>query len=142
MAKIIGTPLANIPWQDRPANSTAPVWRYSNNPIIQRDAIPNANSSFNSAPVPFNGKFAGVFRVDDCSRRMTLHAGFSDDGINWQIEHDLLNLTETPEDMGEFDWGYDPRVCQIDDCYLVTWCNSLAGYPTIGMAETKDFSDG
>lgn len=139
MAKIIGVPLANIPWQERPADCTAPVWRYSCNPIIPRDAIVDSNSIFNSAAVPFNGKFAGVFRVDDISRRMTLHAGFSDDGINWQIDPEMISFTDTPEGVGEFDWGYDPRVCKIDDRYLVTWCNSLAGYPTIGMAETTDF---
>lgn len=139
MAKIIGTPLANIPWQERPADCTDPVWRYNCNPIIPRDAIPDSNSIFNSAAVPYNGKFAGVFRVDDISRRMTLHAGFSDDGINWQIDPEMISFTDTPEGVGEFDWGYDPRVCKIDDRYLVTWCNSLAGYPTIGMAETKDF---
>ena len=139
MAKIIGAPLANLPWQDRPAECTAPVWRYDGNPIIPRDAIPEANSIFNSAAVPLEGKFAGVFRVDDNSRRMTLHAGFSDDGIHWRIDPELIHFTDVPEDMGEFEWGYDPRVCKIDDRYLVTWCNCFADYPTIGMAETRDF---
>ena len=49
--------LPNIPWEDRPAGCSDVVWRYSANPIIPRDLIPSANSIFNSAVVPFRGKF-------------------------------------------------------------------------------------
>ena len=61
-ATIIGDALPNIPWQDKPAREPAVVWRYRDNPIIRRDLFPTANSIFNSAVVPFRGKFAGVFR--------------------------------------------------------------------------------
>ncbi len=60
--KIIGEHLPNIPWQDRPAGCSDVVWRYDKNPVIQRDLFPEANSIFNSAVVPFNGGFAGVFQ--------------------------------------------------------------------------------
>jgi beta-1,4-mannooligosaccharide/beta-1,4-mannosyl-N-acetylglucosamine phosphorylase len=39
----------------------------------------------------------------------------------------------------EWGYGYDPRVCWIEDRYYVTWCNSFAGWPTIGVAYTYDF---
>ena len=42
-------PLANIPWEDKPAGETDVVWRYSHNPIIPRNATPTSNSIFNSA---------------------------------------------------------------------------------------------
>ena len=80
--KIIGSALPNIPWEERPATSQAPLWRYSQNPIIKRDHLPDSNSIFNSAVVPFGEGFAGVFRCDDKNRRMTLHAGFSKDAIH------------------------------------------------------------
>ena len=35
-------------------------------------------------------------------------------------------------------YGYDPRVCFIEDRYYVTWCNGYHG-PTIGVAYTFDF---
>jgi len=35
-------------------------------------------------------------------------------------------------------WQYDPRVCEIDERYYVTWCNDFHG-PTIGVAVTDDF---
>ena len=62
--------LPNIPWQERPARSSDVVWRYDANPIIPRNLIPSSNSIFNSAVVPFKGKFAGVFRCDNKKRDM------------------------------------------------------------------------
>ncbi|MEE1232419.1 MAG: glycosidase, partial [Phocaeicola sp.] len=47
--KIIGNPLPNMPWEDRPADSKAVMWRYSKNPVIPRDLLPTSNSIFNSA---------------------------------------------------------------------------------------------
>ena len=78
--------LPNIPWEDRPAGDANVVWRFSRNPIIPRNLIPSSNSIFNSAVVPFNGAFAGVFRCDDKARNMNVHRGFSQDGINWKLD--------------------------------------------------------
>ena len=75
MAHIIGKALPSIPWEAPPA-AGAPVWRYSGNPIIQRNGNKRANSVFNSAVVPFRGGFAGVFRCDSLSITMDLFAGF------------------------------------------------------------------
>lgn len=44
---IIGENLANILWEDKPKGNNDPVWRYSDNPIITRKAVTNANSIFN-----------------------------------------------------------------------------------------------
>ena len=41
------------------------LWRYSGNPVIRRDLIPKSNSIFNNAVVPFEDRFAGVFRCDN-----------------------------------------------------------------------------
>lgn len=130
---------SRIPWEDRPAGCQDILWRYSGNPVIQRNAIPCANSIFNSAVVPFNGHFAGVFRVDDRRRQMRLHAGFSKDAVRWQIEPEPIQFINETEDPLSFEYGYDPRVCMIDDRFYVTWCNGLNRQPTIGIAWTKDF---
>ncbi len=139
MAKIIGKALPNIPWENRPEGCTDVVWRYSQNPIVQRDAIPCSNSIFNSAVVPFNGEFAGVFRCDDKRREMRIHSAHSKDGIHWDIDHEPFNLVNPIEgEVGPFIYGYDPRCCEIDGEHIVTWCNCYHG-PTIGVATTKDF---
>jgi beta-1,4-mannooligosaccharide/beta-1,4-mannosyl-N-acetylglucosamine phosphorylase len=138
MIQAIGPALPNIPWEDRPPGCSDVVWRYSRNPIITRDAVPGANSIFNSAVVPFNGAFAGVFRCDTTARDMQIHAGFSDDGIRWRIEPQRIQFVCDDPEIGQFVYGYDPRVCWIEDRYWVTWCNGYYG-PTIGVAYTYDF---
>ncbi len=137
MSRIIGSALPNIPWEAKPQGSTSPVWRYSANPIIGRDAIPSSNSVFNSAAVPFRGKFAGVFRCDNKAVEMNLHAGFSTDGFSWEINHEPIAFEGDPETT-KFQYRYDARVCRIEDKYYVTWCNGYHG-PTIGIAWTEDF---
>lgn len=102
--------------------------------------MPCSNSIFNSAVVPFGDGFAGVFRVDDKARSMRLHAGRSKDGVNWEIEHEPIQFISDDPEIGNFVYGYDPRVCKIEDRYYVTWCNGYHG-PTIGMAYTYDFKE-
>ena len=135
---IQGQPLPNLPWEERPAGCHTPMWRYSKNPVIRRDLLLTSNSIFNSAVVPFSNGYAGVFRCDDTNRRMTLHVGFSDDGLDWHIEEETLKFECDNKEVGQWVYGYDPRVCRIDDRWWVTWCNGYHG-PTIGVAWTKDF---
>ena len=128
MAKIIGNPLKNIPWQEKPANYEYPVWRFDGNPIIERDALPFSNSIFNSAVVPFKDGFAGIFRVDLMTREQKLVLGFSKDAIHWDLKNDYL-----------FN-GYDPRLCEIDGWYYLSYVHiGNPGGTTIGIARTKDF---
>lgn len=136
--KIIGPSLPNIPWEDRPEHCQEPVWRSAQNPIIPRNLIPTSNSIFNSAVVPYKDGFAGVFRCDDKRREMLLHSGKSKDGINWEIDLKPIQFLSTNSEIGQFEYGYDPRVCWIEDRYYVTWCNGYHG-PTIGVAYTYDF---
>jgi beta-1,4-mannooligosaccharide/beta-1,4-mannosyl-N-acetylglucosamine phosphorylase len=135
---IVGGSLPNIPWEDKPAGYNKVVWRSERNPIIPRDLIPTSNSIFNSAVVPYEGEFRGVFRCDNTARRMVLHAGRSVDAVHWEIDHDMIVFTCEDEEIGYFEYGYDPRVCWIEDRYYVTWCNWYHG-PTIGVAYTYDF---
>jgi beta-1,4-mannooligosaccharide/beta-1,4-mannosyl-N-acetylglucosamine phosphorylase len=106
--------------------------------VIPRDLIPNANSIFNSAVVPYQDAFAGVFRVDDTGRRMQLHAGHSEDGVHWELDPERIAFVCDDDEIGTFVYGYDPRVVWIEDRYYVSWCNGYHG-PTIGMAYTDDF---
>ena len=82
----------NIPWEERPAGCNEVMWRYSQNPVIDRYSIPTSNSIFNSAVVPFGDGYAGVFRCDNRSVQMNIFAGFSKDGINWEINHEPIEF--------------------------------------------------
>ncbi len=138
--KIIGEPLKNIPWEEKPSNNNEVIWRSGMNPIIKRDLLPTSNSIFNSAVVPYKDGFAGVFRCDDKRREMRIHAGFSDDGVNWNINPEPIRFNCDIEQVEEFEYAYDPRVVWIEDRYYVTWCNGFHG-PTIGIAYTYDFKE-
>jgi beta-1,4-mannooligosaccharide/beta-1,4-mannosyl-N-acetylglucosamine phosphorylase len=69
---------------------------------------------------------------------MQLHAGVSTDGIHWQIEPERIHFSCEDDEIGRFVYGYDPRVCWLEDRYYVTWCNGYHG-PTIGVGYTHDF---
>ena len=131
-------PLPGLPWEDRPAGSTGPLWRSSRNPVITPAALPSANSVFNSAVVPFEDGYAGVFRCDDRTRRMQLHRGFSRDGLEWELDPQPIRFESDDREIGTFVYGYDPRVVALDGRFYVMWCNWYHG-PTIGLAWTTDF---
>lgn len=137
---IIGSPLVNLPWEEKPEGSDDVVWRSRRNPIITRSAVSTANSIFNSAVVPYQAGFAGVFRCDTNARMMQIHSGHSADGINWNISPDRIHFHCSDEEIGNFVYGYDPRVCWLEDRFYVTWCNGYHG-PTIGVGYTYNFED-
>jgi len=140
MSRIISNPLPNMPWQDKPEGYAMPVWRYKENPIIDRDAIESSNSVFNSAIVPFKDGFAGVFRCDSKAVSMDLYVGFSKDGITWNINSTPISFQGDDEEILKREYRYDPRVCYIEDRFYITWCNGYYG-PTIGVGYTFDFKD-
>jgi beta-1,4-mannooligosaccharide/beta-1,4-mannosyl-N-acetylglucosamine phosphorylase len=132
--------LPQMPWEERPANCGDVVWRYSANPIIPRNLLPTSNSIFNSAVVPFQGGYAGVFRCDDRTRQMNVHAGRSADGITWQLEPEPIEWIFDNPDVAAPEYLYDPRVVWLEDRYYIIWCNGMHG-PTIGMGYTFDFKE-
>lgn len=142
MAKVIGgQSLPNMPWEERPEGCKDVMWRYSANPIIKRDATSISNSIFNSAVVPFENGYAGVFRCDDKCIRMNIFVGFSDNGLDWNISDEPIHFEAAPgcdPVVTDFEYRYDPRVCKIEDKYFITWCNGYHG-PTIGIGYTYDF---
>ena len=70
--------LPNIPWQEKPADVTAPVWRYSENPVIDRNPVEGVARIFNSAVVPYEGKFIGVFRGEQVNGIPYIYLGRSE----------------------------------------------------------------
>ncbi len=135
---IAGSALPAIPWEERPVGCGQVVWRSARNPVIAWHLLPQSNSIFNSAVVPFQDGFAGVFRVDNKKREMRIHSGRSKDGVNWAIAEEPIEFVTDVAEFKPFEHHYDPRVCWIEDRYYVTWCNGYHG-PTIGVGYTHDF---
>jgi beta-1,4-mannooligosaccharide/beta-1,4-mannosyl-N-acetylglucosamine phosphorylase len=133
-----GQKLSNLPWEDKPEGCTDMVWRYSQNPIIGWNPIPRASRIYNSAVLPYQGEFIGVFRADQKNARATLFFGTSKDGLNWNIGPDPINWVDEDGKPNPISYGYDPRFLEIDGTYYITWCDDLRG-ASIGLGRTHDF---
>ncbi len=138
MSKLICPALPNIPWQDRPAGSSAPLWRYDANPIIPRDPLPGVARIFNSAVIPYERAFIGVFRGEQINGVPYIYLGRSGDGIHWAFEPEKIHFVDDQGAPAQPVYAYDPRLVQVEDTYYAIWCQDFYG-ASIGMAKTQDF---
>lgn len=136
--KIIGDILTNMPWQDKPEECKGPVWRYSENPVIDRNPVEGIGRIFNSAVLPYEGKFIGVFRAEYVNGKPHLHLGYSEDALHWNIEKERINMVDEDGNSYMPTYSYDPRLVKIEDTYYIIWCTDFNG-AALGMAKTKDF---
>lgn len=136
--RIIAEKLSNIPWQDKPVGLAGPVWRSSDNPIIQRNPVKGVARTFNSAVAPLADKFVGVFRAETINGRPHLHLGWSDDGINWEIEEERIAFVDENNQPYQPRYAYDPRLIKIENTFYIIWCTDFFG-ASIGLAKTDDF---
>ena len=136
--KLLCEELHNIPWQDRPEGCTAPVWRYSENPVVPRNPVPGVARIFNSAVAPYDGAFIGVFRGEQVNGIPYIYLGRSEDAIHWEFEQEKIPFVD--EDGKPFmpPYAYDPRLVQVEDAWYIIWCQDFYG-ASIGVAKTTDF---
>ena len=130
--------LPNIPWQEKPADATGPVWRYSENPIIDRNPVEGVARIFNSAVVPYEGKFIGVFRGEQVDGIPYIYLGRSEDGIHWNFDKDKIPFVNEKGEPFMPVYAYDPRLVKVEDTYYIIWCQDFYG-ASIGIAKTTDF---
>lgn len=129
----------NIPWQEKPENlSGAPVWRYSQNPVIGRNPLEGVARIFNSAVIPYEGAFIGVFRGEQVNGIPYIYLGRSQDGINWDYEPEKIPFEDEEGNSFMPRYAYDPRLVKVEDTYYMMWCQDFYG-AGIGLAKTKDF---
>ena len=136
--RIIGERLPNMPWQEKPSGCTSPVWRYSENPIIKRNPLPNVARVFNSAVMPFEDGFIGVFRGEQRDGVSHIYLGRSKDALNWKFDTERIPFVNKEGESFMPIYAYDPRLVKVEDTYYIIWCQDMYG-AAIGIAETKDF---
>lgn len=135
---ITGTSCPNMPWQEKPTDCCSPLWRFTENPIINRNPCPNVARIFNSAVMPYMNEYIGVFRGEEKNGIPHIYLGKSSDGIHWSFNPEKIQFTDENGNPFMPIYAYDPRLVKIDDTYYIMWCQDAYG-PTIGMAMTKDF---
>lgn len=140
MAKILNTKICkDLPWEERPEGYFLPVWRYSKNPIINRNVNKTIERTFNSGFVPFKDGYAGVFRGDTYTGTFKLFVGYSKDGINFEIEDKPISFVDTKGNkLPDSKYSYDPRVVELEGEYYIIFADQ-ADEVTVGLAKTKDF---
>ena len=136
--QIYGNELKSIPFEERPNGCKTPLWRYSKNPIIDRNPFDNVSRVFNSSIIPYNGEFIGVFRADTNTGVPYLFIGHSKDGVEFNFEVDPIIFHDKDGNKIKLDYAYDPRLLELEGEYYVIFCTSLHG-PTLGIGKTKDF---
>ncbi len=135
---IIGRPLKNIPWQDKPEGYQGVIWRYDQNPIIDRNPTPHCPRVYNSAVVPYGDGFMGIFRADRTDGKANLHVGRSKDAIHWDLDDNVIDWKDEDGKPFNPNYAYDPRLVEIDGVYYIIWCTDFGG-AALGMGMTTDF---
>lgn len=136
--RIIGENLPSMPWQEKPEGAVGPVWRHSDNPVIHRNPVKGVARIFNSAVVPFEGEYVGIFRAESTNGRSHLHMGRSQDGLKWTIEEERIPFVNEQGEPFQPNYAYDPRLVKVEDVYYIIWCTDFYG-AAIGVARTTDF---
>ncbi len=137
--KMISPAVPNIPWQEKPENlKGAPIWRYTENPIIDRNPVEGVARIFNSAVMPYEDRFVGVFRGEQVNGVPYIYLGWSDDAIHWDIEPEKIPFVDEEGEPFMPVYAYDPRLVKVEDTYYIIWCGDFWG-AAIGMAKTTDF---
>ncbi len=136
--KIYADNLPNIPWQEKPADAVGPVWRYSENPIIDRNPLPGVARIFNSAVVPWEDGFIGVFRGEQVNGVPHIYLGRSKDGIHWTYDQEKIPFVNEQGEPFMPRYAYDPRLVKVEDTYYIIWCTDFYG-AALGLAKTTDF---
>ena len=137
--QLICPEVSNMPWQENPGKIVnAPVWRYSENPIIGRNPVKNVARIFNSAVMPYEGEFIGVFRGEQVNGIPYIYLGRSKDAIHWNFEENKIPFQDENGNPFMPVYAYDPRLVKVEDTYYLIWCQDFYG-AAIGMAKTTDF---
>lgn len=138
--QLIAPKISKMPWQDAPegGHRNSPLWRYSENPIIGRNPVPGVARIFNSAVMPYEDAFIGVFRGEQTNGISFIYLGRSQDGIHWEFEPEKVRFVDEQGKPFMPLYAYDPRLVKVEDTYYVIWCQDFWG-AAIGIAKTKDF---
>ncbi|MCR5763123.1 MAG: glycoside hydrolase family 130 protein [Treponema sp.] len=133
-----GISIPNMPWQEKPEGCVLPMWRYKQNPVINRNPFKGMGRIFNSAVVAYNNAFIGVFRGETTTGRPFLYLGHSDDGINWRYDEEKIHMVDESGKPWEPLYAYDPRCVLVEGVYYIIWCGDFDG-ASLGLAKTSDF---
>jgi beta-1,4-mannooligosaccharide/beta-1,4-mannosyl-N-acetylglucosamine phosphorylase len=120
--------------------------RYSKNPIITRQDIPDvspylvdATSVFNPGAIKFNDQYVLMLRVQNRGRETFMMMAFSDDGIHFQIEKEVVNFKGLENIKEAIYHCYDPRITFLEGKYYIMFAMDMDSGCHLGLAQTENF---
>ena len=125
-------------WQE-PENERDFIWRYKGNPLFDLH-----KSEFwhicNSAVAIKDGKYIGIFRVEDKGGCPMLVVGHSANGVKWDLDDKPITLVNEDGTPFQMEYAYDPRLIELENKYYIVFCADTYG-PTvcIAVANSADF---
>jgi len=122
------------------------IQRYSKNPIITREDIPDikpylvdATSVFNPGAVKFNDQYVLMLRVQNRGRETFIMMAFSDDGILFKVDDKVVNFKGLENIKETIYHCYDPRITFLDGLYYIMFAMDMDSGCHLGLAQTDNF---
>jgi len=122
--------------------------RHPNNPILTREDIPDihphlvdATSVFNPGAIKFNNKYLLILRTQARSRETFLVMAESDDGVDFKVRNEIVQIKGLEKVKARVFHIYDARLTEIDGKYYVMFAMDMEGGCQLGVAETVDFQE-
>lgn len=120
--------------------------RYSKNPIITRQDIPtippdliDITSVFNPGAVKYKDQYLLLLRVQNRARETFLIKAFSDDGLSFTIDREIVEINGIHNIPDKIYHIYDPRVTQLDNLYYIMFAMDTSAGCRLGLARTENF---
>ena len=119
-----------------------PVKRYEKNPILTADDVPYpVETVHNAGVVKYDGRYVMLFRAHRRNGRSIIGLAESEDGFRFRVRPDpfLVPASEEPFALYEEYGVEDPRICRMDDQFLITYSAYSRHGVRVALARTEDF---
>jgi predicted GH43/DUF377 family glycosyl hydrolase len=133
---------ANIGRKAMAVSRVSIVTRYKGNPILTRDDVPYpVETVHNAGVVKHEGQYIMLFRAHMRNGRSIIGSAESDDGYQFRVWPEPFITPSEKEPFATYEeFGVeDPRICPMENDYLITYSSySRHGVRTV-LARTNDF---
>jgi len=118
------------------------VHRHKGNPILTPADIPYpVETVHNAGMAKYDGKYMMLFRAHRATGRSILGLAESEDGFHFTARQEPFMVPATSGVFAEYEeYGVeDPRICFLEERYLITYSAYSRHGVRIGLAATRDF---
>jgi len=118
------------------------IKRYKGNPILTKEDVPYpVETVHNAGVIKHRGRYIMLFRAHRRNGRSIIGLAEGPDGFHFQVRSEPFLVPSTDHEFMTYEeYGVeDPRICEIDGEYLITYSAYSRYGVRIGLALTKDF---